>query len=99
MGYVLLRGLSSAASLDTTTRRKSLPVSGQPASDRMSASTVAPSGATEASVLPASGRPSALSHSLLPILVLVLILGTMLWGPFVTTGLAAIFARLLTRIA
>ena len=47
----------------------------------------------------AAGLGFVLGHALLPLGVLTLVLGTLVWGPFLTLGLAAIGGRLLTRVA
>ncbi len=41
----------------------------------------------------------ALEHALLPLAVLALVAGTLLWGPYVGMGITAIAWRLLTRFA
>ena len=71
----------------------------------MSASTFLDELSEEPSVAPApsvhaSRPPQAVAlDSLVPLVALGLLVGTLLWGPFVTLGLTAIAGRLLCRYA
>lgn len=60
----------------------------------------APASAARPVPVPAgAGLAFVLGHALLPLGVLALLLGTFVWGPFLTLGLAAVGGRLLTRVA